>query len=442
MKSHAIVDIDKNGVGYTYGLRTGDQIIGINGFVINDVFDYERLVYSSEKITVDYISAGVEKRIIIENHGQNLGLIFESALMDEYQKCKNNCLFCFVGQLPPQLRQRLSLREDDCRKSFFPWNRYEAYCTLIETPMDELERYVRYGLGPVNISIHTTDPEMRVKMFRNPNAYNTMEKLKYLYNANIEMNALIVLCHGINDGEHLEKTLSDLFEFAPVMKSVAIGPVGITKFRKKPDDVKPLTPEDAQIAIQVIEKYQNLALERYGISFAQGSDLLYYLANKPVPEEVMYDEGLYHQLGNGVGMVRMFCNSFSKEIESAEGTTEHKEVSIATGSAFLPILSELLNALKEKAPNILIHIYEIKNNYFGGNVVVAGLITAMDLIDQLKGKALGTTLYLSGDMIGGSGKFIDGVTIEAVETQLGTKLHFITGTGAELLRTLLGKGAY
>lgn len=437
---HSIVDIDKDGIGYRYGLRTGDQITKINGAIVNDVFDYEHLIYSSEEITLDYLSEGIEKSIKIENNRQNLGLVFDSVLMDQYQRCKNNCLFCFIGQLAPQLRPKLSLKEDDCRKSFFPWNRYEAYCTLIETPMDELERYVKYGLSPVNISIHSTNPETRVKIFRNPHAYNTMDKLRYLYAAKVEMNALIVLCHGINDGVHLDKTLHDLFELAPVMKSVAIGPVGMTRFRKEQDIVKPLTSEDAQNAIIIIEKYQKLALERYGISFAQGSDLLYYLANKPVPEEDMYDEGLYHQLGNGVGMIRMFCDSFFDELNRTERVYECKEISIATGSAFYPIMSELLKALKEKAPNITIHIYEVKNNYFGGNVVVTGLTTAFDLMNQLKGKPLGTTLYLSNEMIGGSGKFIDGITIEEVEEYLGTELNFNTGTGAELLRILLGKG--
>lgn len=440
MKTHPIVDIDKNGIGFKSGLRTGDQIIRINGHVIEDVFDYEHFVYSSEKITVDYLSAGKKKNIIIENHGQNLGLVFKSNLIDEYRRCRNNCLFCFIGQLPPQLKPRLSLKEDDCRKSFFPWNRYEAYCTLIETPMDELERYVRYGLSPVNISIHSTDPETRVKIFRNPHAYNTMEKLKYLYNAKVEMNALIVLCHGINDRDHLEKTLSDLFKLAPVMKSVAIGPVGMTRFRKENDIVTPLSSEDAQIAIQIIEKYQKLALDKYGISFAQGSDLLYYLANKPVPEEAVYDEGLYHQLGNGVGMVRMFCDSFLAELEQADCVDDFREISIATGTAFFPILRELLDALKKKAPNITIHIYEVKNNYFGGNVVVAGLTTAADLMDQLSDKPLGTILYLSSEMIGGSGKFIDGISIKEVEEYLGTELNFDTSTGAELVRMLLGKG--
>lgn len=440
MKTHSIVDIDKNGIGYRSGLRIGDQIIKINGFEINDVFDYEYVVCSSTKITIEYISAGVSESVTIENDGCNLGLIFNSVLMDEYQRCKNNCLFCFIGQLAPQLKPRLSLKEDDCRKSFFPWNRYEAYCTLIETPLDELKRYVEYGLSPVNISIHSTDPVTRVKIFRNPHAYNTMDKLKYLYEAKVEMNALIVLCHGINDGDHLEQTLKDLFELAPVMRSVAIGPVGLTRFRKEHDIIQPLTSKDAQDAIDVIEKYQKLALKRYGISFAQGSDLLYYLANKPVPEERMYDEGLYHQLGNGVGMVRMFCDSFLTELGRTENVNELREVSIATGSAFFPILNDLLKAVKEKAPNIIVHVYEIKNNYFGGNVVVTGLTTASDLMEQLAGKPLGTTLYLSNEMIGGSGKFIDGITIEEVETYLKTKLNFNTSTGAELLKMLLGKG--
>lgn len=440
MKTHPIVDIDKNGIGFNSGLRVGDQIIRINGYVINDVFDYEHFVCSSETISVDYLSAGEEKCVIIENHGKTLGLIFESKLMDEYKRCKNNCLFCFIGQLAPQLKPRLSLKEDDCRKSFFPWNRYEAYCTLIETPMDELERYVMYGLSPVNISIHSTDPETRVKIFRNPHAYNTMEKLKYLYNAKVEMNALIVLCHGLNDGDHLDKTLSDLFELAPVMRSVAIGPVGMTRFRKENDIVKPLSSEDAKIAVQIIEKYQKLAMAKYGISFAQGSDLLYYLANKPVPEECMYDEGLYHQLGNGVGMVRMFCDSFLSELEQANEIDYSREISIATGKAFFPILQKLLVAFRKKAPKIIIHSYEIVNNYFGGNVVVTGLTTASDLMDQLSGKPLGTTLYLSSEMIGGSGKFIDGIPIKAVEDFLGIELNFDTSTGAELVQRLLGKG--
>ena len=440
MKTHLIVDIDKTGIGFKSGLRTGDQIFRINGYVINDVFDYDYFVCSSETISVDYLSTGEEKRLIIENHGRDLGLVFETNLMDEYKRCKNNCLFCFIGQLAPQLQSRLSLKEDDCRKSFFPWNRYEAYCTLIETPMHELERYARYGLSPVNISIHSTNPETRVKIFRNSHAYSTMEKLKYLYNAKVEMNALIVLCHGINDGDHLDKTLSDLFELAPIMRSVAIGPVGMTRYRKKNDIVKPLSSEDAKIAVQIIEKYQKLAIDRYGISFAQGSDLLYYLANKPVPEESMYDEGLYHQLGNGVGMVRMFRDSFFAELEQIDEVDDFREISIATGEAFFPILQELLDAFRKKAPNIIIHNYEIINNYFGGNVVVTGLITASDLTDQLSGKPLGTMLYLSNEMIGGSGKFIDGVTIKEVEDFLKIKLNFDTSTGAELVKRLLGKG--
>ena len=440
MKMHLIVDIDKDGIGFKNGLRVGDKIIRINGNMIRDVFDYEHFVCSSEKISVDYFSEKKEKNVIIENHGQKLGLFFEATLMDEYKRCKNNCLFCFIGQLAPQLKDRLSLKEDDCRKSFFAWNRYEAYCTLIETPMEEFARYVRYGLSPVNISIHSTDPEMRVKIFRNSHAYNTMEKLKYLYNANVEMNALIVLCHGINDGEHLEKTLSDLFEFAPVMRSVAIGPVGMTRFRKKNDVIEPLSSIDAERAIQTIEKYQKLAMKKYGIAFAQGSDLLYYLANKPVPEESMYDKGLYHQLGNGVGMVRMFWNSFMTELNQADVVDKQQEISIATGPAFFPVLKELVVELKYKAPNIVVYLYEIKNNYFGGNVVVTGLTTATDLMDQLCGKPLGTTLYLSSEMIGGSGKFIDGVTIKKVEEFLSVELDFNTRTGAELVRTILGRG--
>lgn len=303
--------------------------------------------------------------------------------------------------------------------------------------MDELERYARYGLSPVNISIHSTAPETRVKIFRNPHAYNTMEKLKYLYNVKVEMNALVVLCHGINDGAHLDKTLNDLFEFTPVMRSVVIGPVGMTRFRKENDIVKPLSSEDAKLAVQIIENYQKLARDKYGIAFAQGSDLLYYLANKPVPEERKYDEGLYHQLGNGVGMVRMFCDSFLIELECAERTDIHKEISIATGAAFFPVLQELLDVLKEKAPNVIIHLYNVKNNYFGGHVVVAGLTTATDLIEQLRGKPLGTMLYLSNEMIGGSGKFIDGIAINEVEDCLCTKLNFNTHTGQRLVIEIL-----
>lgn len=438
MKQHLVVDVIPKSLGAKIGFQSGDVICQINHMEIRDVFDYKYLLSKNQSVVITYIRNGIENETSIKNEGQDLGIVFDSNLMDEYHRCKNNCLFCFIGQLSPQLKKRLSLKEDDCRKSFFPWNKYEAYCTLIETPMSELERYVKYGLSPVNVSIHSTDPETRVKIFRNPHASNTMEKLKYLYKANIEMNALIVVCPEINDGENLDKTLQDLFELAPVLKTVAVGPVGITKFQREQNMIRSMTISEAKHTLAIIKKYQTLAMDKYHIPFVQGSDLLYCIAGETVPNEAMYDHGLYHQLGNGVGMVRMFIESFISELELLKASDKHREVSIATGAAFYPILDNLLTLLHKKLPNIKVHLYKIRNNYFGGNVVVSGLITANDLMEQLDGKPLGSTLYLSNEMIGGSGKFIDGIAIDEVEDYLQVSLNFNTTFGKDLVASLLG----
>lgn len=438
MKNHVIVGVDPDGIAGKHGLCAGDVLCRINSENIRDVFDYQHQIKTSTNIRVAYLTkSGVECETVINNNGEDIGLIFENSLMDQYQKCRNNCVFCFVGQLPPTLRSRLSLREDDCRKAFFPWNRYEAYSTLVDTPMSEIERYIKYGLGPINVSIHSTEPDVRVKIFRNSNARDTMDKLKRFYDAGIEMNALIVLCPGLNDGMHLEKTLEDLFKLAPVLKTVAIGPVGLTKYRQGKEMIRLFSEDDAVETLQIIEKYQRMAMEKYNIVFAHGSDLLYYLANRAVPDSALYDGGLYRQLGNGVGMVRRFVNEFNEQLALTSTTNKRREISVATGKAFYSTMEALLARLSKKAPGITVHLYEIQNDYFGGNVAIAGLITGEDLLAQLRGKNLGSELLLSSEMIGGSGKFIDGIEITSVEKELGVTLNFNTKSGADFLREIV-----
>ncbi len=441
-KTHKIIKVVEGSIGHELGIKSGDRLYSVNGEEVLDIFDYQFAV-ADENIAIEILNSDneIDEYEIEKDYTDDLGLVFESSLMDEYKSCRNKCIFCFIDQMPPGMRDTLYFKDDDSRLSFLQGN----YITLTNMSEDDIRRIIRYRMEPVNISIHTMDADLRCRMLNNRFAGEVLKYLDLLKDADIHMNAQIVLCKGINDGENLQKTISRLYEYAPVMESVSVVPVGLTKYRDGLYPLKCFEREDALGVIKTIEDFQKKSFKEKGFHFIHASDEFYLLAGLDVPEEKRYDG--YLQLENGVGMLRLLKNEVLESLKYFDKKlTNGRNISIATGSLAFPFIKSLAAEIIEKAAenglvknNLNVSVYEIKNEFFGEKVTVSGLITGKDLTGQLKGKELGTELLLPVSMFrAGEEYFLDDVTKEEAERELNVKIRIVPREGAAFAAALFG----
>lgn len=415
------------------GIEAGDKLIAINDCEIEDVFDYHYWVNDEELSVLIEKPDGEEWELLIEKDcGDDLGIEFEQGLMDEYRSCRNRCMFCFIDQMPEGMRRTLYFKDDDSRLSFLQGN----YVTLTNMSDHDIDRIIRYRLEPINISFHTTNPELRCRMLNNRFAGKALLKVDRLFAGEIHMNGQIVLCRGINDGEELERSIRDMAGYLPYLQSVSVVPVGLTKHREGLYPLEPFRQEDAREVLSVIHRWQDRLYEEHGTHFIHAGDEWYILAGEDFPKEERYDG--YLQLENGVGMLRLLEDEFDEALREAEGDNKVREVSAATGLLAGPYIQKMADRLMAKYPNTKIHVYPIRNDFFGELITVSGLITGKDLIAQLRGRQIGEKLLLPCNMFrSGEEVFLDDVTLADVEEALQVRADIVKSSGRDFIEAVL-----
>ena len=435
---HIIKTIEPGSIAEELELEPGDELLRVNGEIIEDVFDYHFQTNDTYLELTIRKKDGEEWDLEIEKeYDEEIGITFENEFMDQYRSCSNNCIFCFIDQMPPGMRPTLYFKDDDSRLSFLQGN----YITLTNMSDHDIDRIIRYHLAPINISFQTTNPELRCKMLHNRFAGKIMEQLQKLYEGGIIMNGQIVLCKNVNDGEELERSIRDLSGFIPNIESVSVVPVGLSDHREGLYPLEPFNREDAREVIACIEKWQKKLYEEYGTHFIHASDEWYLLAGYEMPEEERYDG--YLQLENGVGMIRLLTEEFHEGLKEAVTDGKKRHVTIATGHSAVGTIRKLAEELCEKFPNVAVDVYEIVNHFFGEQITVSGLMTGTDLKEQLQGKDLGEALLLPVNILR-SGEdvqiLLDDITIPELENTLQIPISIVQSNGQDLVDKILGRG--
>lgn len=432
---HIVKSVEPGSIAEEMGIESGDKLISINDTVIEDVFDYHFYVNDEELVLLIQKPDGEEWELEIEkDFEEDLGIVFEQGLMDEYRSCRNKCIFCFIDQMPKGMRDTLYFKDDDSRLSFLQGN----YITLTNMSDHDIDRIVKYHLEPINISFQTTNPELRCKMLHNRFAGEALQKVDKLYEGGIQMNGQIVLCKGINDGEELERSIRGLTKYLPNLQSVSVVPVGLTKYRDELFPLEPFTKEDAEKVLETIEKWQRIIYEKYQTHFIHAGDEWYILAGRQVPEGERYDG--YLQLENGVGMLRLLIDEFDEAFAELKGDERTVELSAASGKLAYPYLEQMVASLQEKYPNVQVHLYPIRNDFFGERITVSGLITGQDLIAQLKGQELGERLLIPCNMLrSGEEVFLDDISVSDVEDALQVKVDIVKSSGQDFIQAIIGE---
>ena len=415
------------------GIRSGCTLVSINGHEINDVLDYE--FYSDDrKLHIMISENGKNKKITVrKDEDEDTGLRFETYLMDKQQRCKNGCIFCFIDQMPEGMRDTLYFKDDDSRLSFLFGN----YITLTNLSERDVDRIIEMHISPVNVSVHTMNPELRVKMMKNKNAGKSLDILYRFAEAGIRLNTQLVLCPGINDGEELRYSLCKLGELYPAVESIAAVPVGLTKFRKELYPLDAYTKQGAQNVLDIIESFAADFLKRNGTRLAFAADEFYLKAGRKMPSDEEYED--YPQLENGVGLWTSLETEFTSALEASVLPEDYTEcVSMATGEAAYPLIKSFAEAVMTRYKNCTVDVYKITNDFFGEEITVAGLVTGKDLIRQLKDKKLHSRLIIPSVMLRSEGDmFLDSVTVEEAEKQLGVTIQSVSNDGFELLDAIL-----
>ncbi|MGN1415259.1 MAG: DUF512 domain-containing protein [Oscillospiraceae bacterium] len=431
--SVTVTGVVKNSPADRAHIQSGDVLLKVNGNEISDVLDY--MYYTAEDIL--RLTLKRDDRFLMlklnKSEYDDLGLEFKSFLMDEKQSCSNKCVFCFIDQMPPGMRDTLYFKDDDARLSFLQGN----YVTLTNLKDKDIDRIIKMRLN-INVSVHTTNPELRCRMMNNRFAGEKLKYLKKLTDNGIILNCQLVLCPGINDGEEFKRTLRDLAELMPNISSIAAVPVGITKYREGLFPLRLFTKEEAEKTIEIAEGFQQEFMEKFGTRLIFLSDEFYILAEREIPDADYY-EG-YPQYENGVGMLRSLEDEFSDAFaELAKKKYPPRRVSIATGRLAYGFIRELAQRVNDTIENVHCDVYAVRNDYFGETITVSGLITAQDIMNQLKDKELGDELLLPSNMImRNSDVFLDDYTISDVEKALHIKVRIIENDGRALLEGILG----
>lgn len=432
-KGHLIRAVEPGSIAEELELASNDRLISINDQEIDDVFDYRYLLEDTVlQVLIEKESGELWELEIEKDEDEDLGIVFESGLMDDYRSCRNNCIFCFVDQMPPGMRETLYFKDDDSRLSFLQGN----YVTLTNMSDKDLDRIIRYRMEPINISIHTTNPQLRCQMLNNRFAGEALKKLERLYEAGIEMNGQIVLCKGYNDGEELDQTIKELSRYLPHMRSVSVVPVGLTKYRDGLSQLEAFTGEDARKVLDQIHGWQRKFYEEHGNHFIHAGDEWYILAGEEFPPAENYDG--YLQLENGVGMVRLLMDEVEEELKALSGDDREARLSIATGELAYPYLVELTKQVSGKFPGIHVEVYPVSNRFFGGYITVAGLLTGRDLAEGLAGKDLGERLLLPSVMFrNGEEVFLDDMTLQELSETLQVPITIVQSSGADFVQSMI-----
>ena len=429
-----IKDVIKSSPAYKKGIKAGDTLIKISGHEITDFLDYQFYTKDS-KISVVYESGGKTKAVWIKKEEyEELGLEFETYLMDKERHCKNKCIFCFIDQNPKGLRESIYFKDDDSRLSFLFGN----YITLTNLSERDVEKIIEMHISPVNVSVHTMNKELRVHMMKNKNAGESLGILHRLAENGIAINTQLVLCPGINDGEELRYSLERLGELGENLQSIACVPVGVTKYREGLFEMPEYNSQTAGEVINIVNEYGEKFKEKYGTRLVYAADEFYLKSGRALPDGEYYET--YCQIENGVGMWTSLKEEFLEEFRQCEEADPETHLSVATGVAAYPLIKELAEIFVSKYNKSKIDVYEIKNDFFGHSITVAGLITGNDLINQLKDKPLAKDLAIPSVMLRSEGDlFLDSVSVEKVESTLGVNLKVNDCTGGSLFGSFMGQ---
>ena len=427
-----IADVEKGSPAFKRGIKGGDVLKSINGNEIVDVLDY-RFFQNDKKLKLELCRNGKDfAKSISKKEYEEIGLLFDTYLMDKQHSCKNKCMFCFIDQMPKGMRETLYFKDDDSRLSFLFGN----YITLTNITEHEVERIIKMHISPINISVHTTNPELRVKMMKNKNAGEVLGLINRFNDAGIDINCQLVLVPSVNDGAELERSLADLTALENV-KCIAAVPVGLTGHREGLPEITPFCKETAEKTLDIIDKYAELCEQKYGARRVYGSDEFYILAGRNFPEAEFYGDFL--QLENGVGLCSLLKSEVEEELEYLEFSGTAPKCTVATGEAAYPLICSLVDKIGEKI-RVDATVQKIKNEFFGGKITVAGLITGGDIIKQLKGKELGERLLIPSSMLRHENdRFLDDVTVEDLEKELNVKLVIVNNTGYDFVNAVLGR---
>lgn len=434
-RKHKIQAVAPGSIAEEMELEAGDFLLTINGNEIEDVFDYEYYIGSESMLMLVEKADGELWELEIENNYEDLGITFENGLMSDYKSCCNRCIFCFIDQMPPGMRETLYFKDDDSRLSFLQGN----YITLTNMKEHDIERIIKFKLAPINISVHTTNPRLRCEMLHNRFAGEALKKMDTLFQAQVPMNGQIVLCRGINDGAELERSIEDLAKYLPVMESVSVVPVGLSKYREGLYPLEPFDRESAEKVLEIVERWQQKLWQKWNNHFIHASDEFYLLAGRVLPEETRYDG--YPQLENGVGMLRLLDCEVTDTLEKMADIPEipNEALSIATGELAYPHIKKQVAKITQQYPQKQVRVYAIRNEFFGEQITVAGLLTGQDIMCQLKGQRLGERLLLPICMFrSGEDIFLDDVTRAEVQSALQVPVNIVKSGGRDLVCAVLG----
>lgn len=430
-----ILAVEPGGPASHAGVRPGETLLSINGNEICDILDYRFYETDRHLSIVLRDGAGAERTVQIrKGQYESIGLEFETYLMDQQHSCTNRCIFCFIDQLPKGLRKSLYFKDDDSRLSFLFGN----YVTLTNLKEREVDRIIKMHISPINISVHTTNPELRVKMMGNRFAGKSLDILYRFAKAGIKLNCQIVLCRDINDGEELDRTLKDLTSLWPSVQSVAVVPLGLTKYRQ---GLYPLTGYDsgtARAVVRQLERWGDRCEQKYGQRICYAADEFYLKAQLPIPPAPFY--GDFDQLENGVGLMASLKQEFLDALEDFVPPASARKVTLATGVAAHPFLDTLLDELRQRCHNLTCNVVPIVNDFFGDTITVAGLVTGGDLLKQLQGRELGDALLLPDVMLRREGDiFLDDVSLEELSEALQIQIITVPNDGYALLDAVVGR---
>lgn len=424
--------VEPDSIAFEAGIESGDKLITVNGHDFHDILEYRYLTAEYE-VTLEVLKKdGTTEMITVENDYEDLGIEFEEGLIDEAQSCRNKCIFCFIDQLPKGMRETVYFKDDDTRLSFLQGN----YVTLTNMSDEEIDRLIKMRVSPINISVHATEPKLREMMLNNRFAGKCYDIMKKFAENDIYMNCQIVLCPGINDGEHLKRSLTDLGNLFPYVNSISVVPVGLTRYREGLCKIEPFTAKTSRETIKFVEKIQQEFLEKYGSRLVYLADEFYINAKMEMPLAEEY-EG-FPQIENGVGLIASMQEEFDSGLKLVEDKKRSRHISIATGEISYDFIKTLSERIENKCGGVKIDVYAIKNNFFGGGVNVSGLVCGCDIIEQLKGKITTDELMIPHSMLRDDDNiFLDDTTVEDVEKELSVKITPIINDGYEFIEKIL-----